>query len=220
MITRFFGKPGKGKTTYIAYLAQRENDRILSGKSKYDRVLTNVNVSIEAPTEDDIQVYVYDSPDFGRYDMSHSLILHDEGNLDFDNRDHKTLQQAVRQFLVLHRHYHTDICMFNQFYGSLDNRIRELTTEVYQLESTLSGKTYPIKIDYEVYFPTRKEALDDINSTDPKEVYFRAGLFAKLISRLRYPKIKRCNYYHLFDSYEAPFMPKKQFRKARFIKRA
>lgn len=70
----------------------------------------------------------------------------DEISLFADNRDYKSFAHDLKQFFILHRHYHCDIIWFTQQYDGVDRKIRELTTCLYYVRAAgklpmLSGLT-------------------------------------------------------------------------------
>lgn len=221
MIYYFFGLPGSGKTSHLVASGISYNDKItnprgLFHRCKYKRVLSNVKFSVPA---DDIEVYYFDNDDFGKYDMSNSLILFDEASFKFDCRDFAKLPRVARDFLMLHRHYKCDIFFYNQLYHGIDSKIRELTQGTYQLQKNiLTGKTTVRKINYDIYFPRKPRTRDlqkiEVNNGEPKETYYRAGLIEQFFSNLlTFPKITLKKYYSYFDSFEAPALDVKEFER-------
>lgn len=110
MITGYFGLPGCGKSTFLAKLAQ---GYIRSGYRVF---------CLDSAPVDGCHLISFD--DLGRYDMSCSVILLDEVSLFADNRDYKRFSDVVKQFMILHRHYHCDIVWFTQQFDGVDRKIR------------------------------------------------------------------------------------------------
>ena len=214
MINYYFGLPGCGKTTHLVSAALKENKRINSNRSHFSRVLSNVRFSLPAGVVSNC--YYFDNEDFGKFDMSDSLILFDESSFSFDNRDFKTLKPNVRQFLMLHRHYHCNIYFYNQTYDGIDKKIRFITNNVYYLKrNILTGKTVPHRIKYVMHIPKKPRERDIVNSSENGDItmrYYQSGFFEHLFSKLLLERpIKLRKYFKFFDSYEAPKLPFKEF---------
>lgn len=214
MINYYFGLPGAGKTTHLVATALKVNRQINKGRSPYKRVLSNVRFSV--PKGETSHCFFFDNEDFGNFDMSYSLILFDESQMSFDNRDYKSLKSNVRNFLMLHRHYKCNIFFYNQTYDGIDKKIRFITNNVYYLKRNLiSGKTVPHRIKYMMYIP-KKPKHDMITSgAENGEItmrYYQAGFFEHLFSKLFLePPVKLKRYFNYFDSFEAPALPVKEF---------
>lgn len=214
MINYYFGLPGCGKTTHLVATAIRENERINSGKSKYSRILSNVAFSLPEGVESNC--FLFENDDFGKYDMSDSLILFDESAMQFDNRDYAKLRSSTRDFLMLHRHYHCNIFFYNQTYDGIDKKIRFITNNVYFLKRSLfTGKTIPRKIKYEMFIPKKPRRGDVVQFNESGDItmrYYQSGFFEHLFSKLLLePPVKLKRYWGYFDSFDAPVMPKKEF---------
>ena len=190
MITCFFGLPGCGKSTLLAKLAYKELKRIKKGKSKYVRVLSNYFIR---------GCSVLDFDMIGKYDMSNSLILLDEISLDADSPDFKSFSKPLKQFFILHRHYGCDIIYATQQYDGVDRKIRELTQNLYYMKKA-GLLTYATAI-------YRKITITE--DSEIKMGYVLPKLI-KIISDIRHTMIFcfRPKYYKLFDSFDAPVLPK------------
>ena len=158
MINYYFGLPGCGKTTHLVATAIKENFRINSGKSKYKRILSNVRFSV--PEGQVSNCYLFDNDDFGFYDMADSLILFDESQMKFDNRDFGKMKKEVRDFLMLHRHYHCNIYFYNQCASSIDVKIRNITNNMYYMRRSLfTGKTIIRRVKPTLHIPKKPNRL-------------------------------------------------------------
>lgn len=220
MIKRYFGKPGCGKTTHLVSTALRENHKINIGKSKFERILTNVPIS---GIGEKSNIYLFNNIDFGRFDMSYSLILFDESEFEFNSRDFASLSKERTQFLMLHRHYHTVIYFYSQTPDGVDKKIRGITDRFYYLSRNyLTGKTKATRILLEFDIPSkrdmRRKKMVTSNGnggqtgTDISVIYYRQGWFMSLIERLlAEPKVKLKKYYGKFDSFDAPSLPIKKY---------
>lgn len=215
MINYYFGLPGCGKTTLLVSFALKENRKINRGVSSFKRVLTNVPMSV--PEGENSNIYLIDNTDFGIFDMSESLILFDESQMLFDNRDYKSMTPQRRNFLMLHRHYKCMICFFNQTYDGIDKKIRLITNNVYYLRKTFfTGKCKPRRLKYMMYVPKKPKRNEVINNNDGEITmrYYQCGFFENLFSSLFIlPPIKLRRYWRYFDSFDAPPLPVKEFKK-------
>lgn len=195
MINYIFGLPGSGKSTYLTYLARREINRINKGKSKYKRVLSNFAVK---------GTYLIDFNDLGVYDTSDSLILIDEATLCADSRDFKSFKKSSKQFILLHRHYHSDMWIASQQYDGVDKKIRDTTANMFYIKKLPFGISYMVRIPMHILVP--EETGEIIQGYKMPKILER--LFTSFGS---HKFIYRPKYYKYFDSYDAPFLPVKEF---------
>lgn len=192
MITGYFGLPGCGKSTFLAKFAQ-----------KYLSMGYRVFVHEDSPVDG---CYLFSWNDLGRYDMSNSVILIDEISLKADNRDFSKFSNVVKQFFILHRHYHCDIIWFTQQYDGVDRKIRELTTCLYYIRSA-GMFSFAVRIDRFIHVDKeRKQILVGYKLSN----FFRC-LFAWLNGCVKI--CFRPKYYRYFDSFEAPVLLPKVFKK-------
>lgn len=190
MITGYFGLPGCGKSTFLAKMAQQYI-------SKGYRVF----VLDTAPVDG---CYLISWDDIGQFDMSNSVILLDEISLFADNRDYKNFSHRLKQFFILHRHYHCDIVWFTQQYDGVDRKIRELTTCLYYVRSA-GMFSYAVRIDRFIF--VQKEQKDI-------KVGFKITGFIRALFAFLNGSVKLCfrpRYYKYFDSFDAPLLPQKEF---------
>lgn len=192
MITGYFGLPGCGKSTFLAKMAQQY---ICRGY--------RVFVLDTAPVDG---CELINWSDIGKYDMSCSVILLDEISLFADNRDYKSFAHDLKQFFILHRHYHCDIIWFTQQYDGVDRKIRELTTCLYYVRA--AGKlSYAVRIDRFIHVEREQKQI--------QVGYKMTGFFRALFAWLNH-SVKVCYrplYYKYFDSFDAPELEKKDFVK-------
>lgn len=192
MITGYFGLPGCGKTTFSVKIAK-----------KYQKKGYRVFCLSDYPIDG---CYLFDWDDLGTFDMSNSVIIIDEISLRADNRDYKKFSQAVKQFMILHRHYHCDVIWFTQQYDGLDKKIRELTTCLYYIRS-LGLVSYAVRIDRFIHVD--KESMQILVG------YKIAGILQRLFAWLN-GSLKVCFrpfYYKYFDSYIAPRLHVREWTK-------
>lgn len=193
----FFGLPGSGKTTLVAKRCVDTAAAIVTGRSKYRYVYTNVEIN---------NPFVRTIPfDFiGRYDIRDSLIVIDEASLFVDNRDYKTFPEHLKKFILLHRHFGCDILFFAQQWDALDKKIRAVTEKVFYLKKGVifrnRTKVYPLI--YGVYIP--QQTSDKSGSYgDISMGYKMPGLLTRLLA----PSFNRKRYYRYFDSWDSYDLP-------------
>lgn len=194
MITCYFGLPGSGKSSMLAKIAVRELQRIKKGKSKYDRVLSNY--FIEGCGQ-------FSFSDLGVFDTGYSLILIDEITLDADSRDFKSFSRQLKEFFILHRHYHSDIVYATQAYDAVDKKIRDLTHDLFYLKKA-GALSYAVAI-------YRKITITE--ESDIKMGYKLPSLFSILFDMRHNMRFCfRPFYYRYFDSFSSKKLPKKPFK--------
>ena len=202
MINLYFGKPGAGKTTLLAAFALKEQNKILSGKSRYKYIYSNIKLNIPG-----VIWLPRCSLVFGIYNVCDSLVLIDEATLIFDSRDFKSFSQAFKEFFLLHRHYNLDVCVFCQQYDGVDKKIRDITSNVYMIYPGRINKniSYCLRIPYDVFVPKRKDS-DNPNLGKIINGYYRGGLFDRLLCvRLWRPAIYK--YFDSWERYDLPPLP-------------
>lgn len=193
----FFGLPGSGKTTLMAYFALRATRK----RSPYRNVYCNVGLVVPGVT------YI-DNDCIGKYEMRDGLILIDEATLFADSRAYKEFGKDKIQFFLLHRHYNCDVYLFTQQWDAVDRKIRVITDRVYYVfKGALLGKWFTsyYRIPYGIIIPdpnkkggTAGEKLGEIVQGYCKP-HFLVRLFCT--------KLYRPKYYKYFDSWEAPELP-------------
>ena len=118
-----FAPPGTGKTTLLAYIVRNSLE---NGKKVYSNVPVN-------------GAYIFNLKNLGKYEYKNCTILIDEAgsSKNLSNRNwQQNLSQDQIDYLKLHRHYNVDIYTFSQSYGEVDNKFRELTTQLYLLKKS------------------------------------------------------------------------------------
>lgn len=209
MVSLFFGLPGSGKTTIMAYLAYKHRN-----SKRYDHIYSNVRLSIPGVT------YI-DNNCIGTYNLSNCLLLIDEATLFADNRAYKEFSKEKIEFFLLHRHYKCDIYLFTQQWDGVDRKIRVITDRVYYVyKPLLTGfwwsKYY--RIPYGIIIPDKNK--DSSRLGEIIQGYCKPPFLVRLFA----PKVFRPKYYKYFDSFECrelpalpsiytPFVSKKQSKR-------
>lgn len=192
MVTEVFGLPGAGKSSFCAYLAISEQNKIFTGKSPYKRIVSNVEIKYPGV------VYMSFS-DMLKYDLGwETLCLIDEGLLEFDNRDHKNFTYEKLEFFIEHRRHKLDIWIFIQQAGGFDKKIRSITDQVYYIHkgSYFRSISYLNKIPYGILIPSKK----DTGSEKYGEIiqgYHRGSFFDRIFCK----RIYRPLVYGYYDSF-------------------
>lgn len=135
-----FAPPGVGKTTLAAKIVR---ESIAENK----RVFSNVPI---------IHAEQLDLKDLGKYMIRDCTIIIDEAGSQVGNRSwHSNLDKKQIEFLKKHRHYNVDIYLFSQAYGDVDNKFRELTTQLLMLKKS--------RLPFYVYAMSIRKTMDLIN---------------------------------------------------------
>lgn len=174
MIDLYFGLPGCGKTTYLAYLAKINIKR---GKTVYTNVLLNVpGVRWITPSV------------IGKKGLYNCVLLLDEATLIAHNRDFKNYDKDMIEFFLYHRHYKCNICLFAQAPDTLDKRIREVINRTYYLhKSRVLPFTYITKIPYGLVFP-EGERKGSITLGYSSLSFFEKLMYTRIFIRPKYYK--------------------------------
>lgn len=135
-----FAPPGIGKTTLAAKIVRN---------CRKDNTIVYSNVPI-------IGAQKFDMKDLGKYMFRHCTIIIDEAGTQVGNRSWQhNLDTKQIEFLKKHRHYDVDIYLFSQAYNDVDNKFRELTTQLLMLKKS--------KLPFYVYAMSIKKTMDLIN---------------------------------------------------------
>lgn len=116
-----FAPPGTGKTTLAARIVK---DALESNRQVYS------NVPLLGASK-------FELHDLGNYKIQHAVLIIDEAGTNLNNRNwQKNLTDAQVQFLNEHRHHDVDIYLFSQAYNNVDNKFRDLTTQLLMLKKS------------------------------------------------------------------------------------
>ena len=190
MIIEILGLPGAGKTTCLTWICLRalagkplkvghfSYKRYIGEVQKYKRVFSNVPID---------GTYKLEFNDLGKYEFDNSLIVIDEAGSLCDSRAWRDFDDALRDFINLHRHYHVDIVICSQSLD-IDKKIRDRVALVFKIERFGAfTKIIPIKKDLDI----RRQFAEDYQAAPPIATTF----------------LWRWLYYSAFDSYDAPSLP-------------
>lgn len=193
MISGVFGLTGAGKSSFLAWCADRaqRGKRLsvglglaggvsLSDERRYDRIYSNFPLKGCYPLNWDL---------LGTVDYNHCLMLIDEIMMLADSRAWKTYPENVKYFFSHHRHYHIDVVFCSQSYKDCDVRIRNLAAQYLYIRK---AGVYTEVIPVHHLMDVRGGVIDD---------WYETGGFA---SR-RY--ILRKRLYGMFDSHSTRKLP-------------
>ncbi len=181
------GRPGIGKTTYLALMAKK------SLKSKIP-VYSNVDIAgchILSVKED-----------LMKYHIEEALVIIDEAGKEFNARDFRKFTDKLYEFFTLHRHYKLRVLLAVQFWDRLDIVIRELVQKIYILQPSIIGRWF-VKIQ-----EVGVEITVDDETHTIIEKFYRIHPFAGGVHyKLRSPA------YPLFNTYDRKKLENKNFEK-------
>lgn len=134
MISEIFGLCGSGKSLLLGFLCQRAvNDKNVnfhglqvSSNRHYNSVFTNFYCK---------GCYKLDFESLGYADYENSLIVIDEIMLLADCRNFKSYGENLKIFFSQHRKKHLDIVYATQFHNDVDKKIRNVTDNLYYIDS-------------------------------------------------------------------------------------
>lgn len=134
MISEIFGLCGSGKSLLLGFLAQRAvSDKNVnfhglqvSKNRHYNYVLTNFACN---------GCYKLDFETLGYADYENCLMLIDEIMLLADCRNFKNYGENLKIFFSQHRKKHIDIIYATQFHSDVDKKIRNITDNLYYIDS-------------------------------------------------------------------------------------
>lgn len=176
------GMPGTGKTTLCAYITS------LCLKA-------NVPIYCNVPI---LGAIPFTKDEFGKYDMSNSIILWDEGSLFFDNRSFdKNFNQESLEYLKLLRHRNNSCLICSQ---SIDIDVKwvRMSKNIFQLNK---GRLFSC---FTTLTPVSRE-LDVSEQTHKwEDFYYKPRGIVKFFKSTH---LFRPFYYKYFDSYDAPVLP-------------
>lgn len=173
MITIVMGRPGVGKSTYLALMARK-------ALKKGIKVYSNYHI---------LGCYKIDPNfDFGNILLENGLIIVDEAGREHNSRDWQRFTRECYTFYSQHRHYNLDIILAVQHWERLDLTIKELVQEIHIVKNTILPGFIKIK----------KVFCDiDIINHKIEEIYEYISI---LVGGTRYHLAKPA--WRMFDSWE------------------
>lgn len=155
-VVLYFANIGSGKTTFLAKIAITELKKMREGKSKYKQIVSNALIS-----------GVFYVPDIRsllkKGAMQNTLILVDEGSIDYNNRKMNLTEAEIRYFKLI-RHYQSDLVVVSQSHDDIDVTLRRLYTQIYLMKYLpFCTLIMPIK---------KKVGIDEMTKQIIDEYYF------------------------------------------------
>lgn len=193
MIRYFVGVPGSGKTTIAAKLLKSQLKRKFFKKSKfsYDYLFANY--------ENSLSNFV-DVQDLASYILPENSYLQiDEGGIEFNSRQFKSLSHNIIEYFKLLRHYGVDADLFSQTWDDVDKQLRDLASEIW-----LIRRIGPISFARCVY---KRVGIDETTHQLQYQHYWRSVLFQLLpFQPKQFIFCFRPLYYKYFDSFSKPIL--------------
>lgn len=124
----FVGKPGCGKTTMMV---KEATIAIKRKKTVYS------NIQIEVPG---VRVFSAENIGLGFYFEPESIVLIDEPNLYWDNRQFKSIKKDTIEWFRLYRHNRVTIKMYTQTFD-IDKKLRALCSDIHICQKILGTIT-------------------------------------------------------------------------------
>lgn len=189
-VSLFIGLPGSGKTSIAAAFVKQ---------SLRKKIPVYSNVPI-------LGAYAFERSDIGSYCMDGGVIIIDEAGLEFDNRDFdKNFRgdagKKMLSFFKLARHYGAKIIVLSQT-ADIDLKIRSLAGVIYLVRRSLI-------LGCSVFYKIRRS----IGVTDDGHSLCDCFVEPKPLGKIFSSRLFRPRVYKLFDSYEAPALPVKDFKR-------
>lgn len=141
------GKKGSGKTT-------------LSAKFAIEHINKGLPVFSDEPL---YGCYKLEKNWCGRNDFpDDSLLIFDEGMIEFDNRKFKTFDDALRNFFVMQRHDRISVIVLCQDYNLVDKKVRSLTDSIYVCVNYFNVLTIAKKVHKGIQLSSNNEGEGSI----------------------------------------------------------
>lgn len=170
MIQGVFGLPGSGKSTYLAKLAKKANNKGV-------KVYSNFYIK---------GCYQLDFDDLGQHEYSDCLLLIDEISLFCDCRSWKNFSTDLVYFFTNHRHYNVNIVYCSQSYADCDKKIRNLTDSLYYITRSLVPFCSSVRL-IDKTFSVSENIVENYKLTGLPHLVFRPRYYKMFDSFVRRP---------------------------------
>lgn len=201
MIVGTFGRPGSGKTTWLASIVVKNDQRIkfnsILDKLHFPKIFRFRVYDQIYSTEPIKGCYIITPQDLGLFKpFPNSAILLSEAGCDFSNRMFKSIPKYSTDFVAQHRHYSCDIYFESQAVD-LDKKIRDRVAYLYIIRKSMifPDVSWMQRVGYDVDV--------DEQTHDLVEAYSIAKGLLKVVSYLvgRSKLFYRRPYYKAFDTH-------------------
>lgn len=192
MIVGYYGKPGSGKSSYLASIVRsNEFKKKINSKIRFNLFDTYDKIYSTEYVRGTYQIRPYE---IGLFKPSpNSLFLLHEAGVHFNNRNHKNTPQHCLNFFAIHRHLFCDIVYDSQT-ANVDVQLRSKGDRVYFVKKVaLWSIATCIRYDFDVNNETH----------DIVEGYSKPGLIGKILDLFvgQFKILYRPNVYDYFDSF-------------------
>ena len=163
--------PGTGKTT-------------LAAKEVRDSIITDSKIYSNVPIRGAMKIDI--KKDLGVKELHDCSIIIDEAGSDLNNRAwHTNLTDKAIEFIKKHRHYNVDIYCFSQAPNDMDNKFRDLVTQLFLLNKS--------RVPFTIY----AQAIDKVMKLQNGEIvqYYEENKKASF----RFTMPKTWAYFNSFD---------------------
>lgn len=197
LIEYYIGVRGSGKSTF----ATRE---AIKFQQKGFKVYSNFEV---------FGAYRIDPADIGRFEIPpNSLLLLDEVSLIWSNRDFKSFPKEVESFFRYVRKYRIYTRLYSQSFD-VDLKIRSLVDNIFILVKIMDVFTIAKRVKRTIVL--HSSSRDEDSGQRTSEGFVSENFSYDLPSTWKFCFIPR--WVKFFNSFEAPVLPKKEYKKYQFI---
>lgn len=174
-----------------------------SGKTTFAAWYSKQAKAVGVPVYSNVPIkgtYKVERGDIGKYLIQDCVLIIDEASLEYNNRDFKNFAASENKFYSLHRHYCVECIFFSQGWEDADKRIRTLAQRLYYVKRSLIPG-----------FIIRKEIKKTIDISQDKQIIDGYN-FVPFSGRWIYCR----PLWKLFDSFDAPELPAKDWEQWSF----
>ena len=216
ILTVYFGLPGAGKSTFAAHLAKeclKESFVVRFLRSHCDKYpifnkwleagrIGIFNLRIATPVYSNVPIagaYEIDAnTDVGFYMIRDGKLIIDEAGIEYNNRAYKSMSKEIIKWFKLHRHYRMSVDVFSQSFEDMDITLRRLAYRYYLVQKSAIPNVILCRRIY------RRVGVDPMTHQIVDQYDFGLPFFDTR-------RIWAPHYYKMFDSYDAPELPQKEW---------
>ena len=198
MIIGVFGKPGSGKTTYLASICVKARFKRWLQRTLPAWLARFIKMGDIYSTEPMSGTILIDPYDIGTFcPPPYSIFLIHEAGCSFNNRSFKSIPKHCTDFFAQHRHYLCDIYYDSQTVD-IDKKLRNRTECFYVVTKSMLFRHNSVltRVSYWIGVNSDSKQLDECYSMPD-------GFFQNLLARLFFRRITlhRRFYYRFFNSH-------------------